>query len=452
MTKARPKRRSKLLVRPQKRPLSGTISVPADKSISHRAVMFGALADGRSFIDNWLAAGDTLATLAAFEALGIAVEIERLSEQSWHLAIDGRGLQGLQRPAIAINCRNAGTCMRLLAGILAGQTFASVLDGSEQLRRRPMGRICRPLRRMGAHIEDHDGRAPLFIQPAPLQGVEYRLEVASAQVKSAVLLAGLYAEGESRLFQPGPGRDHTERMLQAMGVPLAAVPAANGGGWITLAGPVTGLQPMQFTVPADMSSAAFPLVAAAVVPHSRITLTGVGINETRTGILDLLRAMGARFTLDGQQTSGGEPAADITIGFDELHATAAAGELVVRAIDEFPAWAVAASQAAGQSSVRDAAELRVKEVDRIGVLAGELRKMGVTVDEHPDGFSVTGPARLKGAAVDSHGDHRLGMALAIAGLVADSPTLVYDAACIADSFPGFVATMQALGAEMEWIE
>jgi 3-phosphoshikimate 1-carboxyvinyltransferase len=452
MTEARPRRRSKLLVRPQKRPLSGTVSVPADKSISHRAVMLGALADGRSLIDNWLPAGDTLATLGAFEALGIAIEVERRSEQAWRLAIEGRGLHGLRRPQAAIDCRNAGTCMRLLAGILAGQTFASLLDGSEQLRRRPMRRICRPLRQMGARIEDRDGRAPLVIQPAPLQGMEYRLEVASAQVKSAILLAGLYAAGESRLFQPGPGRDHTERMLQAMGAPLAVEPAADGGGWITLAGPVTGLQPLQLTVPADISSAAFPLVAAAVVPHSRITLTGVGINETRTGILDLLAAMGAPFTLDGQQTSGGEPAANVTIGFDELHATAAAGELVVRAIDEFPAWAVAASQAAGKSSVRDAAELRVKEVDRIGVLAGELRKMGAAVDEHTDGFSVTGPTRLKGAEVDSHGDHRLGMALAIAGLVADSPTLVHDAGCIADSFPGFVETMQALGAEMEWIE
>jgi 3-phosphoshikimate 1-carboxyvinyltransferase len=433
-------------------PLTGTVSIPADKSISHRAVMFAALASGRSIIDNWLPAGDTLATLAAFQALGTSIEIERQTEQSWRLLIDGQGLRGLQPPATAIDCRNAGTCMRLLAGIMAGQLFASILDGSEQLRRRPMDRVCEPLRRMGATIEDRGGHAPLTISPSPLRAIDYRLKVASAQVKSAILLGGLYGRGESRIYEPGPGRDHTERMLQAMGAPIRAGDQdADGGRWITLAGPVGELRPLELTVPGDISSAAFPLVAASVVPHSRITLRSVGVNETRTGILDLLAAMGAQFSLEQPHSSGGESTADITLQFDELHGTAVAGDLVVRAIDEFPAWSVAASQAAGESSVRDAAELRLKEVDRIGVLAGELRKMGVPLSEQADGFTISGPARLRGAEVDSHGDHRLGMALAIAGLIADSPTTVHDAACIADSFPGFVATMQALGAEMQWL-
>jgi 3-phosphoshikimate 1-carboxyvinyltransferase len=427
--------------------------VPADKSISHRAVMFASLANGRSVIDNWLPAGDTLATLAAFQALGIPIEAGRRSEQSWRLIIDGRGLHGLQPPAGAIDCRNAGTCMRLLAGIMAGQTFASTLDGSEQLRQRPMSRICRPLRRMGATIEDRHGRAPLTIHPAPLQAVETRLKVASAQIKSAILLAALYAPGESRIYEPGPARDHSERMLQAMGAPVVTGDQEPGGGRrISMAGPVRELQPLQLTVPGDISSAAFPLVAAAIVPHSRITITNVGVNQTRTGILDLLAAMGAPYSLERAHTSGGEAVADITIGFDELHGTAAAGALVVRAIDEFPAWSVAAGQAAGESTVRDAAELRVKEVDRIGVLAGELRKMGVAIREQEDGFTVRGPTRLRGAEVNSHGDHRLGMALAVAGLVADGPTIVHDAGCIADSFPGFVATMKTLGAEMAWVE
>jgi 3-phosphoshikimate 1-carboxyvinyltransferase len=451
MTKARPRKKSRLLVRPQTTPLSGTVAVPGDKSISHRAVMFASLADGRTAIDNWLPAGDTLATLAAVQALGAGVTIERPSEQSWRLAVDGRGMHGLQSPAAAIDCGNAGTCMRLLAGIMAGQAFVSILDGSEQLRQRPMDRICRPLRRMGARIEERNGRAPLTISPAPLQGVEHRLDVASAQVKSAILLAGLYALGESRIFQPGPARDHTERMLRAMGVPVVMDGREPGSGWITLAGPVGTLQPLELTVPGDMSSAAFPLVAAALVPHSHITLTNVGVNETRTGILDLLAAMGAQFSLK-QLHSDDEAAADITVRFDELHGTTAAGDLVVRAIDEFPAWAVAASQAAGDSAVHGAAELRVKEVDRIGALAGELRKMGVPINEEPDGFTLSGPTRLRGAEVDSHGDHRLGMALAVAGLVASSPTVIHNAACIADSFPGFVNTMQTLGAQMAWLE
>jgi 3-phosphoshikimate 1-carboxyvinyltransferase len=450
--------KSKLLIRPQTTPLTGTITVPGDKSISHRAVMLAAIAGGSSVIRKWLPAGDTIATLEAMRAMGVRIEVDRRSTQAWDLRIEGRGLRGLQPPQRPLDCRNAGTCMRLLAGIMVGQSFPSVLDGSGQLRQRPMRRITEPLRQMGANITAEDGRAPLSIRPGALQGIEFRLNVASAQVKSAILLAGLYAEGETRVYQPGPARDHTERMLAAMGVNVTI-----DGDWIVLKRLEAcsersrrigdwRLEPLDLTVPADISSAAFPLVAAAIVPHSQITVTNVGINDTRTGILDMLVAMGARFSVSNERTTGGEPAADLTFSFDELHSAGVGGATVVRGIDELPVWAVAATQAAGTSTARDAAELRVKEVDRIGMLAGELRRMGVDVSERPDGFTISGPTRLDSAAVDSHGDHRLGMALAIAGLVARGETLVHDAGCIADSFPGFVETMQTLGANMEWVE
>jgi 3-phosphoshikimate 1-carboxyvinyltransferase len=434
-----------LLVSPQQSPLRGTIGVPGDKSISHRAVLFGAIADGQSRVEGWLAAGDTLASLDAVRALGVPITVHREQPHAWTLTIEGQGLRGLQPPAAPLDCRNAGTCMRLLAGILAGQTFASVLDGSEQLRRRPMRRVVTPLLAMGARIESEDGRAPLSIAPAPLRGIRYRLPVASAQVKSAVLLAGLYAQGATRLRQPGPARDHTERMLQAMGAPIYA-----SRHWVRLPAGQRRLRPLKMTVPGDISSAAFPLVAAALVPGSAIRIEGVGVNPTRMGLLDLLGSMGAAVSVEGERESGGEPVADLAARFGEFHAASAGGDVVVRAIDEFPIWAVAASQAAGASTLQDAAELRVKEVDRIGVLAGELRRIGIPVSEAADGFTIRGPVQPHGGAVSSHGDHRLGMALAIAGLLASEPVRVLDAGCVADSFPGFVETMQALGASMCW--
>lgn len=448
---------TKLLIHPQTTPLRGIITVPGDKSISHRAVMLAAIAEGVSVIRRWLPAGDTLATLGAVRALGVEIEIDKKSPTAWDLQIEGRGLHGLQPPDRPLDLRNAGTGIRLLAGLMAGQRFPVTLDGSEQLRKRPMRRIAEPLRLMGAQIETTDGRAPLHLTPAPLHAIQYEMPVASAQVKSAVLLAGLYAAGETTVYQPGPARDHTERMLAAMGANVET-----NGNWITMHSLFTAhrsLQPLNLTVPSDTSSAAFPLVAAAIVPHSQITIENVGMNETRTGILAWLRAMGANFTLTNERVTGGEPAADLTVRFDELHSTAVHGASVVCGIDELPIWAVAASQAAGSSTVRDAAELRVKEVDRIGVLAGELRKLGIQLTEYADGFTVHGPVRLAlnslkgpcGVEVDSHDDHRLGMSLAVAGLVATGDTLVHDAACVADSFPGFVETMQALGAKMEWV-
>ena len=439
-----------LLVEPQTTPLRGALTVPGDKSISHRAVMFAALAAGKSVIRRWLPAGDTLATLNAMQSMGIPIGTAQSSAQSWDLVIHGQGLHGLQPPARALDCRNAGTCMRLLAGILAGQTFASVLDGSDQLRRRPMRRITEPLRAMGASIGDSDGRAPLSITPAPLRGIDHPLRVASAQVKSALLLAGLYAAGTTRVQEPGPARDHTERLLSAMGAAIRR----DARGWISIDGPLDplALQPLDLTVPADFSSAAFVLAAATIVPHSEVTIRNVGLNPTRTGLRDALQAMGAQIALSAAQETGGEPAGDLTVSFAELHATDVAGETVVRGIDEWPVWAVVASQAAGRSSVRDAAELRHKEVDRIAVLVGELRKLGITLDEQPDGFAVSGTQRPRGGDVDSHDDHRLGMSLAIAALVASGPTRVHDAGCVADSFPGFVETMQALGANMRWAD
>ncbi len=408
--------------------------------------MLGSLADGVSHVRRWLPAGDPVATLGIFRQLGVQIAVDEVSPTAWDLTITGVGMHGLKESAEALDSRNAGTCMRLLAGVMAGQSFASVLDGSPQLRNRPMGRITTPLRQMGANISSSDGKAPLRIEPADLQAIAYKSPIASAQVKSCVLLAGMYAKGVTRVIEPGPARDHTERLLAAMGANIAV------DGNIVSIEPVEALQAVDLTVPADISSAAFPLVAAAIVPYSDVKIENCGINETRTGILEMLQQLGAEFSISKQRTTAGESVADVHVQFSEMHSADIGGTVVVRGIDEFPALTIALSQAAGRSTVRDAAELRVKEVDRITVLAGELAKMGVSMDERADGFSIDGPIRLKGAEVESHDDHRLGMSLAIAALVADSPTTINEANCIADSFPGFVETMNSLGAEMRWLD
>ncbi len=441
---------SRLIVRCQTTPLNGSISVPGDKSISHRALMLAALAEGRSTIRNWLPAGDTLATLDIIRALGVTVEIDERSPSAWDLKVEGRGLRGLRRPAGALDCRHAGTAIRLLAGILSGQSFPSVLDGSEQLRNRPMARVTTPLGLMGADIRSEDGHAPLSIKPASLRGISYEMKVASAQVKSAILLAGLYTNNAVRVYQPGPARDHTERLLMAMGAVITS-----NDGWIALGDAPPGgrrLLPLDMTVPGDFSSAAFPLVAATIVPGSQITLSRVGVNPTRTGLLEILRQMGANIMVSNQQVTGGELIADLIVSYSPLNPVEVGGSIVVRAIDEFPVWAVAATQAAGASTVRDAAELRVKEVDRIAAMAREMRRLCAVIDEHEDGFTALDGQALRGAGVDSHDDHRLGMALAVAGLVAEGTTIVHDASCMADSFPGFVETMRRLGASLEWVE
>lgn len=421
--------------------LAGTVPVPGDKSLSHRALILGALAEGTSHVRGWLPAGDTHATLRCMRALGVTVD----QHDDTTLTVHGRGLHGLHAPTERLDCANAGTGLRLLAGVLAGQRFASVLDGSEQLRRRPMGRITRPLRAMGATIED-DGHAPLHIHPAQLHGHWYAMPVASAQVKSCLLLAGLFADGPVTVVEPGPARDHTERLLRAMGADVHIDGAA-----ITLM-PGAALRPLDLKVPGDISSAAFVLVAALLCAGDEVRVSGVGVNPTRTGILDILAQMGATITRGNTRDENGEPVADLRARRAALHGGTVGGDVIVRAIDEFPALMVAATQAEGETVVTDAAELRVKETDRIAVMAGELRKLGAVIEERPDGFAVTGPQRLRGARVDGHDDHRVAMALAVAGLVADGETIIEDAGCVHDSFPGFVETLRTLGAAADWVD
>ena len=418
-------------------PLRGRVRVPGDKSISHRALLLGALADGDSQIRGFLPAGDCLATLACLRALGVEVKIHDAAT----LTIHGRGLWGLQKPPAPLDCARSGTAMRLLAGILAGQPFESRLTGDPQLLRRPMRRIVGPLRRMGAGIEDSDGHAPLTIRGRGLHGCEHTLSIASGQVKSALLLAGLYADGPIAVHQPGPARDHTGRMLAAMGADVEI-----DGLTVTLSPLSSPLSPLSLSIPGDISSAAFPLVAAVLVDGSEITIERVGVNPTRTGLLDVLRAMGADIALGNEREQGNEPVADVTVRASALHGTEVSGHAVVRMIDEFPALAVAATQAHGETIVRDAAELRVKETDRIGAIASELRALGARIEPLPDGFIVEGPTPLRGAAVDSHGDHRLAMALTVAGLIAAGETVVENTECITDSFPGFVELTQELDA------
>lgn len=416
--------------------IRGKITVPGDKSISHRAVMLASIAQGTSHIRNWLAAGDTEATLGAMRDLGARIERQDAST----LTIEGGPLRPSPNP---LNLKNAGTGIRLLAGIMVGQPFASTLDGSEQLRRRPMRRIIDPLRRMGADIRAANGCCPMNIRPAALTGAHYDMPVASGQVKSALLLAGLFADSPTTVTQPGPARDHTERMLRAMGVRIDQEDEA--GNCLTLY-PGGRLEPLDITVPGDPSSAAFPLVAALLVPGSDLTITGVDLNPTRIGLLDALGEMGADFTISNRLTQAGEPVGDIRVKSSALRDVDIGGETVVRMIDEFPILMVAATQAEGETIVRDARELRVKETDRIAVMAAELRKLGAVIEEREDGFRIAGPQRLSGGQVDGHDDHRIAMSLTIAGLIAAEGAIVTDAACAADSFPGFAETLAGCGA------
>ncbi len=416
------------------RPLSGEIRIPGDKSISHRALLLGAIADGNSKITGFLPCNDCLATLACVRALGI--EVEKHDETS--LVIHGKGRHGFLPPEAALDCMRSGTAMRLLIGILAGQLFDSVLTGEEQLRRRPMARVVDPLVQMGARIETEGGHAPLTVHGRDLHGITYEMPVASAQVKSAILLAGLYANSSTTVRQPAPTRDHTERMLSAMG---AKIKTDSDSVTIT----PSPLSPVSISIPGDFSSAAFLIVAGTVIPNSELTLRGVGINLTRTGLLDVLSAMGADIKVKSLRHAGNEPVADLTIRTAALRGIEIGGETVVRMIDEFPILAVAATQAEGTTIVRNAAELHVKETDRIATVAEELSKLGARIEPTPDGYVVQGPTPLHGAAVSSHGDHRLAMALAVAGLAADGATEIDDIGCTNDSFPDFVRLMRAIG-------
>lgn len=425
-------------------PLQGRLRVPGDKSISHRFLILAALAEGESQARGWLAADDTLATLRCLVALG--AEIERSDEDT--VVVWGKGARSLREPADVLYCESSGTTIRLLAGLLAGQPFMSILTGSEQLRRRPMARVAQPLRWMGATVLGRaDGTLPpLAVRGGRLTGIEFRPPVASAQVKSALLLAGLFADGPTIVREPAPSRDHTERMLQAAGAPLTC-----DGSSVRIEPPTSPLQPLHIDVPGDFSSAAFLLAAALLTPGSDVVLEGVGMNPTRVGLLEALSAMGAEIETLDVRTSGGEPLADLRARAGEgLRGIELGGAIVPRMIDEFPILAVLATQAAGETTIHDAAELRVKESDRVATVIEELRKLGAEIAPAADGFTVMGPTPLRGAAVDAHGDHRLAMALAVAGLIAEGETIVEGAECVAKSFPEFPESLADLGADVRY--
>ncbi len=416
--------------------LGGCIRVPGDKSISHRAIMLGALAEGATEVDGFLEGEDTLATLAAFRAMGVGIE----HPASGCIRIHGVGLHGLRPPEGPLNLGNSGTSMRLLAGLLAGQTFASELTGDESLCQRPMRRVVTPLGSMGAVIEmQADGTPPLIIHGGQtLQGIDYVLPMASAQVKSCLLLAGLYAQGRTCVTEPAPTRDHTERMLQGFGYDLDCSGrrvCIRGGG---------RMQGCCVQVPADISSAAFFMVGALLAPGSDITLEAVGVNPTRTGIIDILRLMGADIKLLNPRQEGGEPVADIRVRSSLLHGVTIPPHLVPLAIDEFPAIFIAAACAGGETLLTGAQELRVKESDRIQVMAEGLRELGITALPTEDGMLIHG-GELRGGQVQSHGDHRVAMAFAMAALRASDEIQVQDCANVPTSFPGFVSLARAAG-------
>ncbi len=429
-------------------PIQATVEVPGDKSISHRAVMLGAIAEGVTRIRNFLPANDCLATLDVVRGLGVQIEYTQNE-----VLVYGGGMHGLKEPVRPLECGGSGTTMRLMAGLLAGMNkpsalsvangeagaFYSVLAGNAQLSRRPMDRVTTPLREMGATILGRqDGRfAPLSILGGHLKSITYRLPVASAQVKSAVLLAGQFAEGVTTVEEPAPSRDHTERMLLAMGADLSVQ-----GNMIQVR--PSHLRAIDIRVPGDISSAAFMLAAALLVPGSRVTVPNVGVNPGRTGILEALDRMGADVRLRDQRLDNGEPVAGIEVSYRPLRGITITAEEVPGMIDELPLLAMLATQAEGVTEVRGAAELRVKETDRITTTAQELGRMGARIEAMPDGFRVEGPTRLTGAEVSSHGDHRLAMSLAIAALAADGETTIHDTACIADSFPDFERALRSI--------
>jgi 3-phosphoshikimate 1-carboxyvinyltransferase len=414
------------------------LSVPGDKSVSHRAIMLGSIAEGVTRVHGFLAGEDCLATMHAFRSMG--VEIERPS--GTELVIHGVGLRGLRAPDGEVDLGNSGTAMRLLAGVLAGQGFSTTLTGDESLSARPMQRIITPLSRMGARIESLEGRPPLAIRGNPqLRGIDYVMPMASAQVKSAILLAGLYAEGVTTVTETAVTRDHTERMLRAMGVPVDA-----RDGRIGVRGPAR-LSACEVAVPADLSSAAFVILAAVLAEKAEILVRGVGVNPTRTGALDILRQMGASISLEQLRMMGEEPVADIRVKSSKLRGIDVDPALVSLAIDEFPVLFVAAAAAAGSTRFTGIAELRVKESDRIAAMATGLRAMGIRVEESDDGAIVHG-GRFSGGELRSFGDHRIAMSFAVAGTVAEGPVTVRDVAAVETSFPGFETCLRTIGADI----
>lgn len=415
---------------------NGEFSPTPDKSISHRAVILASLSKGKSVIKNFLRAEDPVSTISSFRALGIEID-----DKEDDVVVHGKGIYGLTEPDNVIDCGNSGTTMRMLSGVLAGNPFFSVLTGDESLRRRPMARVITPLSGMGADIMARSGNRypPIAITGKKLKPIEYHMPVASAQVKSAVLLAGLYADGETEIVEPAKSRDHTERMLPAFGavIDIKGLRVRIKGG--------TELEGREVCVPGDFSSAAFFIVAALLIRHSDITIKEVGINPTRTGLLDALSRMGAGIELSNIRNLSGEPVAYIHCrGVEELKAIDITKEQVPALIDEFPILCVAAAQASGVTTIRGAEELRVKESDRISSMVAGLRKMGAEIEEFKDGLSIKGKSSLKGALVESYGDHRIAMAMTIAGLVADGTTTVNGVSSVNISFPGFFQIISKL--------
>lgn len=417
--------------------LVGVTTVPGDKSISHRAVMLSSLAKGSSRIRGFLNGSDCLATLKLIKQLGVsavehgATDIEVISDGKW------------KEPVDVLDCENSGTTIRLMTGLLAGQNFFSVLTGSEQIRRRPMGRVIAPLQQMGARIQGRQNHtlAPVAISTSSIDGVRHELKVASAQIKSCLLLAGLFADGTTTVVESGPTRDHTERMLRAMGVPLLIT-----GSEISVSR--HALVPLNIEIPGDISSAAFILVAVSILPGSEVTIQNVGVNPTRDGILEALKQMGADIVIHKLRDMCGEPVADLEVKFAQLQAATFGGGLVVRMIDELPILALAATQAHGVTVIKDAAELKVKETNRIDATVAELRKMGAKIDATDDGFVIEGPTLLRGAELDNHGDHRLAMMGEIAALCATGKTAIRGPDVIKDSFPGFIRVIQHISQDL----
>jgi 3-phosphoshikimate 1-carboxyvinyltransferase len=415
-------------IEPVKRPLHGEITVPGDKSIGHRAVIFASIANGRSRIFNLSGAEDNLRTVQAFKELGVEIESDPES-----LRVEGRGWDGLSRPGATIDCGNSGTTMRLLSGVLAGRPFVSRMDGDSSLRRRPMQRVIDPLSRMGAEISSQGGGglAPLEIHGGKLQGIEYKMPVASAQVKSAILLAGLQADGVTTLEEPQSSRDHTELMIKGFGgevkVECRSVSVAGG----------QKLSGREVRIPGDVSSAAFFLVAAATIPGSEIVIRDVGVNPTRAGVIEVLRRMGAKIELLDERIETGEAVTDIRVTGSSLQGVDIGPEMVARTIDEYPILTVAAALAKGVTRVSGARELRYKESDRIAAMTEGLGRLGVEVEQTEDGMTIHGGQPLEAAGVKTYGDHRVAMALAVAGLSTRGGIQMDDAACVDISFPTF---------------